>query len=110
MPRKSSHNKDNTGNNDEQWQQAWKSPGDMGMQKKQLLLNSINDRIGNRKDHKKHFFLIVLSAAPAILIAIFIKIPGNGSHINTNPWQELASTDSSKNIMLDDGSVVWLAP
>ncbi|MCS3797235.1 FecR family protein [Niastella sp. OAS944] len=110
MPRKSRHNKDNISNNDEQWQQAWKSPGDMGMQKKQLLLNSINDRIDNRKKHKKQFFFIGLSAAAAILIAIFIKIPGNGSQINTNPWQELASTDSSKKIMLDDGSVVWLAP
>lgn len=110
MPRKSRHNKDNTGNNDEQWQQAWKSPDEMGMQKKQLLLNSINDRIDNRKKHKKQFFFIGFSAAAAILVAIFIKMPGNGSQLNTNPWQELASTDSSKKIMLDDGSVVWLAP
>ncbi len=27
-----------------------------------------------------------------------------------NAWQELASTDSAKKIMLDDGSVDWLAP
>lgn len=110
MPRKSRHNKDNTGNNDEQWQQAWKSPDEMGMQKKQLLLNSINDRIDKRKNHKKQFFFIGLSAAAAILVAIFIKMPGNGLQVNTNPWQELASTDSAKKIMLEDGSVVWLAP
>lgn len=110
MPRKSRHNKDNTGNYDEQWQQAWQSPNEMGMQKKQLLLNSINDRIDNRKKLKKQFFFIGISAAAAILVAIFIKVPGNGGQVNTNPWQELASTDSSKKIMLDDGSVVWLAP
>ena len=110
MPRKSRHNKDNTGNYDEQWQQAWQSPHEMGMQKKQLLLNSINDRIDNRKKLKKQFFFIGISAAAAILVAIFIKLPGNGGRVNTNPWQELASTDSTKKIMLDDGSVVWLAP
>ncbi|HUP12382.1 MAG TPA: FecR domain-containing protein, partial [Niastella sp.] len=72
--------------------------------------NSINDRIDNRRKHQKLFFFIGLSAAAAILVAIFIKMPGNSLLVQANVWQELASTDSSKKIMLADGSVVWLAP
>jgi transmembrane sensor len=110
MRRKSRHNKDNISNQDEQWLQAWNSPGAMGMQKKQILLNSINDRIDNRRTWKKQFFFIGFSAAAAILVAIFIKLPGNGSQAKANVWQKLATTDSAKKIMLQDGSVVWLAP
>jgi transmembrane sensor len=108
MPRKSRHEKDNMSNQDDQWQQAWQSPDQMGMQKKQILLNSINDRIDNRKRQIKKFFVIGLSAAAAILV--FIKLPGNGSQAKANAWQELASNDSAKKIMLEDGSIVWLAP
>jgi transmembrane sensor len=82
----------------------------MGMQKKQLLLNSINDRIDNGRRRKKQFFFIGLSAAAAILVSLFIKLPGNGSQAKTNVWQTLATTDSAKKIMLEDGSVVWLTP
>jgi transmembrane sensor len=111
MPRKSRQNKEGNGKQpDEQWQQAWQSPDAMGMQKKQILLNSINDRIDNRRRQKKQFFFIGLSAAAAILVAIFIKMPGNGSQLKAKVWQELASADSSKRILLEDGSVVWLAP
>ncbi|HUP10732.1 MAG TPA: FecR domain-containing protein [Niastella sp.] len=110
MPRKSRHNKDNINNQDEQWQQSWQSPDQMGMQKKQILLNSINDQIDNRNRQKKQFFFFGLSAAAAILVAIFIKMPGNGSQIKVSAWQELASTDSAKKVILEDGSVVWLAP
>jgi transmembrane sensor len=106
MPRKSRHNKEN---NDEQWLQAWESPREIGMQKKQLLLNSINDRIDNRRRRNKQLFFIGLSAAAAILVAVFIK-PGGSSLVPPNAWQELASADSSKKIILEDGSVVWLAP
>jgi transmembrane sensor len=110
MRRKSRHNKDNISNQDEQWLQAWHSPEAMGMQKKQILLNSINDRIDNGRKRRKQFFFIGLSAAAAILVSIFIKPPGNGSQAKTNVWQTLATTDSTKKIMLEDGSVVWLAP
>jgi transmembrane sensor len=55
-------------------------------------------------------FFIGLSVAAAILVAVFIKIPGRSPGIPKNAWQELASADSSKKIMLEDGSVVWLAP
>lgn len=111
MPRKSRHNKENNDKQpDEQWLQAWQSPEGMGMQKKQILLNSINDRIDNRRRQIKKIFFIGLSAAAAILVAFFVKMPGNGSPVNANEWQELASTDSSKKLILEDGSVVWLAP
>ncbi|OQP56418.1 FecR family protein [Niastella populi] len=111
MPRKSRHNNDkNDKQPDEQWLQAWQSPEGMGMRKKQILLNSINDRIDNRRRQKRKLFFIGLSAAAAILVAFFIKMPGNGSPVQANAWQELASTDSSKKIILEDGSVVWLAP
>jgi transmembrane sensor len=110
MPRKSRHHKDNISNQDEQWLQAWHSPEAMGMQKKQILLNSINDRIDNRRRQKKQFFFIGLSAAAAILVALFIKPPGNGSQAKAIAWQKLATTDSTKKIMLEDGSFVWLAP
>ncbi|THU38387.1 DUF4974 domain-containing protein [Niastella caeni] len=111
MPRKSRRNKDHNNNNpDEQWLQAWSKPSAIGMQKKQILLNSINDRIDNRRRRKKQMFFIGLSAAAAILVAVFIKIPGNSSAVSANPWQELATADSSKKILLEDGSIVWLAP
>jgi transmembrane sensor len=110
MPRNARHHKNNKSNQDEQWQQAWQSPDQIGMQKKQILLNSINDRIDNRRRRKKQLFFIGLSAAAAILIALFIKIPGGGSATAANAWQEIASADSSKKIMLEDGSVLWLAP
>ncbi|OQP44753.1 hypothetical protein A4H97_10350 [Niastella yeongjuensis] len=110
MPRKSRHNKKNISNQDEQWQQAWQSPDQMGMQKKQILLNSINDRIDNRRRQKKQLFFIGMSAAAAIVMAIFFKMPGIDATGNANAWQELASADSAKKIQLEDGSVVWLAP
>lgn len=111
MPPKSRRNKDsNDKHPDDQWLQAWESPDKMGMQKKQSLLNSINDRIDNRRRRKKQFFFIGLSAAAAILVAIFIRIPAGDSQIAEDPWQELTSADSSKKIMLEDGSLVWLAP
>ncbi|HEX6428185.1 MAG TPA: FecR domain-containing protein [Niastella sp.] len=110
MPRKSRRHKDNISHQDEQWQQAWNKPEAIGMQKKQILLNSINDRIDNKRRRKKQLFFIGLSAAAAILVAIFIKIPGSSSPEMAAAWQELASADSSKKIMLEDGSVVWLAP
>lgn len=110
MPRKSRHDKKNNEQGDEQWLQAWDSPEAIGMQKKQILLNSINDRIDNRRKQRKLFFFIGLSAAAAILVAIFIKMPGNESPAQANAWHELATADSAKKIMLADGSVVWLAP
>jgi len=111
MPRKRRQNKESKDpQSDEQWLQAWHSPDAMGMQKKQILLNSINDRIDNRRRRKKQLFFIGLSAAAAILVAIFMRMPGNDQQPKANAWQELASADSAKKIMLDDGSVVWLAP
>ena len=100
MPRKSRHDKKNNEQADEQWLQAWDSPEAIGMQKKQILLNSINDRIDNRRKQRKQFFFIGLSAAAAILVAIFIKMPGNDLPAQANAWQELATTDSAKKIML----------
>jgi transmembrane sensor len=111
MPLKPKRNKDNNDKMpDEQWLQAWDSPQEIGMQKKQRLLNSINDRIDNKRRRKKQLFFIGLSAAAAILVAIFIRIPGSSSPMPADNWQELASADSSKKIQLEDGSVVWLAP
>src|SRR4051812_13242955 len=110
MPRKSRQHKENMSNNDEQWQQAWQSPDQMGMQKKQILLNSINDRIDYRRRQKKQLFFIGLSVVAAIVVAIFFRMPGNGAGINTHAWKELASAGSSKKLLLEDGSVIWLAP
>lgn len=110
MPRKSRHHKDNITNRDEQWQQAWNAPSAIGMQKKQALLNSINDRIDNRRRRRKQLFFIGFSAAAAILVAVFIKMPGSNPNETAAAWQVLASAGSSKKIMLEDGSIVWLAP
>lgn len=111
MPRKSKRNNDSNGkHSDEQWLQAWQSPAAIGAQKKQALLNSINDRIDNKRRRKKQLFFIGLSAAAAILVAIFFRMPASEPSGTADLWQELASADSSKKIMLKDGSVVWLAP
>lgn len=111
MPRRSKHHTNNNENQaDGLWQQAWDSPEGIGMQKKQRLLNSINDHIDNRQRRRKQLFFIGLSAAAAILVALFIKVPGGSDQAGSEPWLELASNDSSKKILLEDGSVLWLAP
>jgi transmembrane sensor len=111
MPRKPRHNKERKSkHSDEEWEQAWNKPEGIGMQKKQILLNSINDRIDNGRRRNKKIFFIALSVAAAMLVAVFIKLPGGNSNIATATWKELASTDSSKKILLEDGSVVYLAP
>ena len=111
MPRKPRHHKDrNSNHHDEQWLQAWNRPEAIGMQKKQILLNNINDRIDKGGRRKKQLFFIGLSAAAAILVAVFFKMPGSNSNAPANTWLEMASADSSKKILLEDGSVVWLAP
>jgi transmembrane sensor len=111
MSLKPKRNKDNNDQiPDEQWLQAWDSPEEIGMQKKQRLLNSINDRIDNKRRRRKQIFFIGLSTAAAILVAIFIRIPGSSAPVPAERWQELASADSAKQIQLEDGSVVWLSP
>jgi len=111
MPRKSRQNR--TGNNmhhDEQWQKAWREPGEIETSRKNALLNSINDRIDHNKRKRNRLFFIGISAAAAILIAVFIKVPDNGVRTPEITWKELASNDSTQKVLLDDGSSVWLAP
>lgn len=95
---------------DEQWQKAWHEPGEIDPSRKNALLNSINDRIDHKRRKRNRLFFIGISAAAAILVAIFIKMPGNGPRTQDVTWKELASNDSTKKVLLDDGSVVWLAP
>lgn len=111
MPRKSRRDKNrNSNTTNDQWLQSWNAPAPIGMQKKQALLNSINNRIDNRRRRGKQLFFIGFSAAAAILVAVFIKMPGSNPNETAAAWQVLASADSSKKIMLEDGSIVWLAP
>ena len=95
---------------DEQWQKAWREPGEIETSRKNALLNSINDRIDHNRHKRIRLFFVGISAAAAILIAVFIKIPGNGPRIQPVTWKELASNDSTQKVLLDDGSSVWLAP
>ena len=94
---------------DELWQQAWNEPRGMDAAKKQALLENLHQRIDHHPRRKK-LFIISVSAAAAILVAVFLKIPGNHSRTPVSYWQELASNDSAKKILLQDGSELWLAP
>lgn len=53
--------------------------------------------------------MIGIGAAAAILIAVFI-LPGTGWRTDDRPWKELASNERSAKVLLEDGSVVVLAP
>jgi transmembrane sensor len=110
MPRKSRQTKQNNPmSQDELWQQAWNGPRSMDAAKKQALLNNIHQRIAPNRRRKKLFF-ISISAAAAILVAVFLKLPNHQLRTPANHWQELASNDSAKKIQLQDGSELWLAP
>jgi transmembrane sensor len=109
MPRKSSqHNKGNQ-HQDELWQKAWETAGGMDAAKKQALLQSIQQRI-HANPRKKRLFYISISVAAAILIAVFINIPGTPSKTPVSHWQQLASNALLKKIRLIDGSELSLAP
>jgi transmembrane sensor len=110
MARKSRPDNTNKLNQDEHWQDAWREPKAMDAAKKQALLNNINDRIDGNWAKRKRVFLLAVSAAAAILVAIFVKMPGGSMRTSENTWRELASNDSLQKILLDDGSVVFLAP
>lgn len=62
------------------------------------------------QQRRRRLFLVSISAAAAILVAIFIKMPGSRSRSGEGAWQELASQDVPERIVLQDSSVVWLAP
>jgi transmembrane sensor len=108
MPQKPRRYKRHTNQDDDLWEQAWKSPQQMDPQKKQALLDAIHQRIDTRPRNKK-LFIIGLSAAAAILIAVFMRIPAN-SFKAVPQWQELTSADVTKKVLLQDGSKLWLAP
>jgi transmembrane sensor len=109
MPRKSrTHNQADHTPQDDQWQQAWADPSAMEAGKKETLLNNIHDRIGNRR--KRQLLYIGIGAAAAMLVAVFIKMPGTNARIQVVNWRQLASNDTTKKVLLEDGSVLWLAP
>lgn len=110
MPRKSGRDKNGNMHHDEHWQQAWRDPQEIDAAKKHVLLNSINQRIDHNRLKKSRLYFISISAAAAILVAVFIKIPGSNSYVHANNWKELVSNDSARKVLLADGSVVWLAP
>lgn len=95
---------------DEHWQQAWDKPQKMDAAKKQVLLNSLHQRMDNYGRRKKQLFFIGIGAAAAILVAIFVRIPGNGPRSTMTNWTELASSAAPRKIQMADGSVLWLAP
>lgn len=109
MPRKSSQHKTGNQHHDELWNKAWQTPGGMDAAKKQALLQTIHQRIEAGPRRKKLFF-ISITAAAAILVAVFIKMPGSQSHKPASAWHELASNNTLKKVLLTDGSELWLAP
>lgn len=108
MPRKSKLQQEGDHTHDEQWQQAWDSPEALGAGQKQALLDSVHRSIGRRK--RRQLFFIGMSAAAAILVALFIKMPGSSLKVNSVQWRELASNDTARKILLADGTELWLAP
>jgi len=101
-------------NNDRQpddgWQQAWDNPEQMDAARKQALLNTLHQRMDVYGRRRKQLFFVGLGAAAAILVAVFIRIPGSSLRATMSSWQELASNGVPKKVSLADGSVLWLAP
>ena len=110
MPRKSRRFKQQDMNHNEHWQQAWNEPETIDAARKNAMLNNIHQRTTTSRRRKKQLFFIAISAAAAILVALYIKIPAGDSGAPEIKWQELASNDSTKKVILNDGSEVWLAP
>ncbi|AXY77890.1 hypothetical protein D3H65_29590 [Paraflavitalea soli] len=108
MPRKS--RQQHTPKDDEQWQQAWEQPDAMDASRKAAMLHTIHQRLDNTRRKKKQLFYIGLSAAAAILVAVLIKLPWNQQEMPVESWKELVANDSARQIQLEDGSVLWMAP
>ncbi|MBN9384118.1 MAG: FecR domain-containing protein [Chitinophagaceae bacterium] len=94
---------------DEQWQKAWDEPEEIDPTQKQELLGNIHRRIDAGR-RRKRSFIIGISAAAAVLLVVIVRMPGLISRGHAREWQELASNDSSQRILLNDSSVLWLAP
>jgi transmembrane sensor len=94
---------------DEDWQKAWDEPQEIAPARKQALLDSLHRRMGFQR-RQKRLYIIGIGAAAAVLLAIFIRTPSLFPRIDTDSWQELASTETPQKITLDDSSVLWLAP
>ena len=112
MPARSNRNNQNKqADQDAHWQQAWNEPEKIPVAKKQALLNGIHRYIDSYRQKRKLLFVIGISAAAAaILMAVFTIFPGNDAPADMSKWRELATNDSSRKVLLDDGSVLWLAP
>lgn len=108
MPRKSRQR--HTPNDDQQWQQAWEQPDAIDPARKQAMLQNIYERLDHTRQKKKQLFYIGISAAAAIMVAVFIKMPWSQQELPVDAWTELASYDTAREIRLEDGSVLWLAP
>lgn len=98
------------GSADEQWQRAFNNPAPIGSHKKQALLQGIHQQLEKYRRRKRQLVTIGISAAAAILVTVFIKLPAGKTLIETSQWRELASQDAAQKILLEDGSVLWLAP
>src|SRR5215831_5744303 len=111
MPDEAGQNNDqHNSDRDEQWRKAWNEPEELGTEKKGALLNSIHRRISRYRRRKAQLYIIGLGAAAAMIVAVFIRIPGDKSISDINKWKEFVSNDISAKIILEDGSVLWLAP
>lgn len=108
MPRKS--RQQHTPNDDQQWQQAWEQPDPMDTSRKAQLLGNIHHRLEGTRRKKKQLYFIGISAAAAILVAVFIKLPWAQQEIPVEAWTELTATDNIRKVQLEDGSELWLAP
>ena len=108
MPRKSRQR--HTPNDDQQWQQAWEQPDAIDPARKQAMLQHIHEKLDQSRQKKKQLFYIGLSAAAAIMVAVFIKLPWSQQEVPVEAWTELASNESTRKVQLEDGSVLWLAP
>ena len=91
---------------DKDWQDAYENPDEMGAAKKQALLDKIHHKI--EKGRSLRMIFIGASAAAVLLIFLFIRFNSPGPV--GLPWRELASNESSRKLILEDSSVVWLAP
>ena len=109
MPRKPKQ--EHIPDNDQQWQQAWEQPGPINPTSKKALLENIHRQLDKGQRSKKKFYLIGLSAAAAaILVTVFISLPGRQPEVPVIAWQELTSSDSIRQVKLADGSILHMAP
>ncbi|MBS1606123.1 MAG: FecR domain-containing protein [Bacteroidetes bacterium] len=92
---------------DEDWKKAWEDPEEIDPAKKKVLL----DRLHRKMDGGvRRLLLTALSAAAAVLVLFFARTLLSPAPVPEAQWREIASNTGMLRVVLDDSSILCLAP